>query len=117
VNGHIILADESAIIPRIGQIQNAQLIYGSRTITTTLEVIDSEFPFIIGMDIFHQLGLSITGFVQPSDDAQLLPEPREDSKPSLIPGTTPEEELSEEFINAKKELMAALDSYLQENAA
>jgi len=68
------------------------MIYGNRVVSSTLEVIEQSYPFIIGMDLFHEFGLGIVGLVNPGDDATTLPEPEKDLKPSLVPGEQPEEE-------------------------
>ena len=92
------------------------MIYGNRVVSSTLEVIEQSYPFIIGMDLFHEFGLGIVGLVNPGDDATTLPEPEKDLKPSLVPGEQPEEESTAEFIKAKEQFMAKIQQHLDENA-
>ncbi|KAG0284399.1 hypothetical protein BGZ98_005935, partial [Dissophora globulifera] len=114
--GVIILADESKMIRRIGRTENVDLTYGDRVVSSTLEVIEQSYPFIIGMDLFHEFGLGIVGLVNPGDDTTTLSEPERDHKPSLIPGKQPDEESTAEFIKAKEQFMAGIKNALDDNA-
>ncbi|KAG0348048.1 hypothetical protein BGZ54_004724, partial [Gamsiella multidivaricata] len=116
VEGVIALADESQTIPRIGQTENIELQYGTRIVSAPMEVINQSYPFIIGMDLFHQFGFSISGFVNPGDDAMLLSEPEEDTKPSLIPSEQPPEEKTKAFQTAKQKFLERIAEYLKQNA-
>lgn len=117
VEGVITLADESITIPRIGRTDNIELTYGDRVVSASLEVLEQSYPFILGMDLFHELGLGISGLVNPGDDAKRLPEPEQDRKPSLIPRPQPVEELTAEFVDEKKRFLDSIRMALQGNAA
>jgi len=116
VPGLIALADENTTIPRIGHTENLQLQYGSCEVFAPFEVIEECHPFVIGIDLFHQLGLGITGLTNPGEDAALLPEPEEDRRPSITPGETPPEERTKEFQRKKDIFMAQIQSSLDQNA-
>jgi hypothetical protein len=116
VDGVFTLVEERKTIPRIGRTENIELMYGARIVSASLEVISQPYPFIIGMDLFHGLGFSISGLTNPGADVTTLPEPEEDHKPSLIPDQLPAEEKTEDFIKAKKEFMALIENHLRRNA-
>ncbi|KAF9344025.1 hypothetical protein BGX26_004902 [Mortierella sp. AD094] len=103
-------------MPRIGQTENIELHYDNRIVYAPLEVIGQSYPFIIGMDLFHEFGFSISGLNNPGDEATRLPEPTEDKKPLLIPGEIPKEEKTQQFIIDKRKFMAKIKSSLEENA-
>lgn len=116
VPGIIALADESATIPRIGHTENIQLRYGRCEVFAPFEVIEECYPFVIGIDLFHQLGFSVSGFTNPGDDATQLPEPDDDTRPALIPGVLPPEERTKEFQRKKAIFMAQIQDSLDKNA-
>lgn len=69
-----------------------ELQFNDRIVFAPFEIVEKCYPFIIGMDYLHQLGLCITCLANPGIEATQLPEPQEDQKPALLPGEIPKEE-------------------------
>lgn len=83
------------------------------SLMTSFEVFELNTPFVIGMDLFHRIGLSISGITDGREATKRLPLPIEDESPSLIPLQTPEEELSEAFKKKKKNFMISISAALE----
>jgi hypothetical protein len=115
VEGVITLVDQSITIPRTGRTDNIELQVGIHYVSAPLEVIDQQYPFTIGIDLFHRFGLGITGLPDPGADATTLPDPEPDHKPTLIPGVTPKEEKSAKFIKEKEKFLKDIEQALKEN--
>lgn len=115
-DGAITLADESQTIPRIGQTESIEIRYGSHIVSAPFEVLERCCPFIIGMDLFHELGLGISGLTDPGDDATRLPFPTPDSRPMLVPGEVPKEERSAAFIAFKTRFLSQIKDSLDRNS-
>lgn len=59
--------------------------YNERIVFAPFEIIEKCYPFIVGMNYFHQFELAITGLASPDNKAMLLPEPDEVKNPLIIP--------------------------------
>lgn len=116
IPGVITLADENQTIPRIGRTESIEVQYDDRIVFAPFEIIEKCYPFIIGMDYFHQFGLVISGLANPGDEATRLPEPEQDKKPSIVPGQIPDEEKTSQFIEAKENFMKYIMASLERNA-
>lgn len=115
-DGTITLADESQTIPRIGQTESIEVRYGPHIVSAPFEVLEHCCPFIIGMDLFHELGLGISGLTDPGDDATRMPFPTSDSQPTLVPGEVPKEEQSAAFIAFKTQFLSEIKESLDHNS-
>ena len=80
------------------------------------EVIEQDHAITIGMDLFHHFGFNIVGLPDPELSTAKAPTPIEDEKPTLIPLSTPAIELTDTFIQEKKEFMKQIRARLQDNA-
>jgi hypothetical protein len=116
VEGVIILIDKSITIPRIGQTNNIELQCGNHIVSAPLEVIEQRYPFTIGIDLFHRLGLGITGLPNPADNTTLIPEPESDKKESLISDVTPDVEKKTQFKKEKHKFFRSIELNLRKNA-
>jgi transposase InsO family protein len=114
--GKVRLGDKNKFGDRIGETEPIEIRCNEHSILSGLEVFDLEFSFIIGMDIFHELGFSIGGISDGRENAERLPQPIPDEKPSLLPLTKPEEELTPQFIAEQKAFMKYIDEVLKGNA-
>ncbi|KAG0195837.1 hypothetical protein BGX28_000535, partial [Mortierella sp. GBA30] len=114
--GKIRLGDKNQFGDRTGETEPVEIRCNEHSIFTALEVFDLEFAFIIGMDIFHELGFSIGGISDGREDAHCLPPPIPDEKPSILPIETPAEELNPKFLAERKAFMHYIESTLQSNA-
>lgn len=110
------MADESQTIPHIGQTESIEIRYGPHIVSAPFEVLERCCPFIIGMDLFHELGLGISGLTDPGDDATRLPFPTPDSRPTLVPGEVPKEERSAAFIEFKTRFLSEIKESLDCNS-
>ena len=90
--------------------------YNKYVVGVPFEAIDNcTHDFIVGMDIFHKLGLGVSGLDFPGKDANTLLEPLEDVKPSLIPRLLPKEEKQAAFQKLKALFLAIVQQSLEEN--
>ena len=116
ISGQITLADTKSTTARVGQTESLEVTYNDQVIFAPFEVLNNcSHPFLIGMDLFHKLGLSISGLENPGKDATLLPEPIEDTKPSIVSGEVPEEEKQPAFLKVRKLFLAAIQESLEKN--
>ena len=109
VKGNIQLADASQTLPGVGRTECLEVEYNKHVVGVPFEIINNcSHDFIMGMDIFHKLGLGVSGLENLGKDANTLPEPMEDVKPSLIPGVIPEEEKHASFQKLKALFLATI---------
>jgi hypothetical protein len=113
--GKIELADKSTI-QRIGETESIEVGCGMNVLSAPYEVIVQEHAITIGMDLFHHFGFNIVGLPDPELSTAKAPTPVEDEKPTLIPLSKPAIELTDTFIQEKKEFMKQIRVRLQENA-
>ncbi|KAF9969728.1 hypothetical protein BGZ75_002671, partial [Mortierella antarctica] len=112
VVGKVRLGDKNKFGDRIGETEPIEIRCNEHSILTGLEVFDLEFSFIIGMDIFHELGFSIGGISDGHENAHCLPQPVPDEKPSLLPLKKPEAELTAQFKAEQKAFMKYIEEVL-----
>ncbi|KAF9013011.1 hypothetical protein BGZ52_006929, partial [Haplosporangium bisporale] len=68
------------------------------------------------MDLFHELGLGISGLSDPGDTAACLPFPTSDLRPTLVPSEVPKEEQSAAFIAFKTRFLSEIEESLHRNS-
>lgn len=103
-------------MPRIGRTDSLEIEYNEQIVCAPFEVINNCcHSFLVGMDLFHRLSLSISGLENPNKDATLLLEPNEVTKPSIVPDKVPAEENLLEFINIRKLFLAMIQDSLEKN--
>ncbi|GJJ71586.1 hypothetical protein EMPS_03936 [Entomortierella parvispora] len=68
------------------------------------------------MDLFNKLGFSIGGIADGRANAQTLPTPTPDEKPSVLPLETPIEELTDKFKELKAQFMSEIQDSIKDNA-
>src|ERR1700744_640662 len=111
--GHIQLADKS-VRPHIGETEHVEISYNNHMLSVPLEVMKQQHVLTIGMDLFHLIGLNITGLA----DVELshhTEEPEEDVKPTMKPDMTPNEENTESFKKQKAKFMDLISPALAAN--
>ena len=108
------MADKS-ICTRIGETEHIEISYLNNMISTSFEVMQQQHVLTIGMDLFHIIGLNITGLAEIEDLSCQVPEPEEDVKPTLRPDVVPEEEKTASFIQQKELFMKNINSALEVN--
>jgi hypothetical protein len=113
--GTISLGDKNLAVERKGETEPLTIICNDHTVCTPFEILDLELPFVIGMDIFHNLGFSIGGISVGQDKATRLPEPIEDEHPPDMPLETPAVELTEAYQTEHNQFMAFIDHALLRN--
>jgi hypothetical protein len=99
----------------MGQTNNIAFECNKRSLMASFEVFELKHAFVIGMDLLHRLGISISGIEDGRDSAQLLPLPIPDNKPSVRPLVTPKEELTAEFKKNKADFMSFIGTALKDN--
>jgi len=79
-----------------------QIECNEHTLLTSFEVLELQYPFVIGMDLFCKLGFAIGGIADGRADAHLLPNSIPDQKPGILPIKTAAEELTDSLKQEKK---------------
>jgi len=115
VSGNIFLGHKEMHVARMGRTDDIAFECNKRSIMASFEVFELKTAFVIGMDLLHRLGIAMSGIEDGRDSAQRLPPPIPDEKPSIVPLTTPEEELTSGFIEAKAAFMSFIKTALEEN--
>jgi len=79
-----------------------QIECNEHTLLTSFEVLELQYPFVIGMDLFCKLGFAIGRIADGRADAHLLPNSIPDQKPGILPIKTAAEELTDSLKQEKK---------------
>ena len=113
--GNIYLGHKRTHVARVGRTEDISIECNGHSLMTSFEVFELNMPFVIGMDLFHRIGLSISGIADGREATKRLPPPIEDEPPSLLPLQTPEGELTDEFKEEKKNFMISISAALEAN--
>lgn len=111
--GHIQLADKS-VHPCMGETEHVEISYNNHMLSVPLEVMKQQHVLTIGMDLFHLIGLNITGLAN-VELSCWTEEPEEDVKPTMKPDVIPDEENTESFKKQKKTFMDFISPSLATN--
>jgi transposase InsO family protein len=114
-HGHIQNCHKETIHDRFGKTEPITIWCNNHSILTTFEIFDLPIDFIIGMDIFHDLGYSIAGINDGHEQTSTLSPPIPDNTPMVTPLRTPDIELTPEFIKDKEVFLKAIQNALNEN--
>jgi hypothetical protein len=115
-NGNIFLGHKKMHVARTGYTDDITIECNNHTIMANFEVFELKHPFVIGLDLMNRIGLSIAGIDDGRDSAQRLPPPKDDEIPSILPLTTPKEELTKEFAKEKSNFLLTIADALQANS-
>lgn len=113
--GNIFLGHKGTHVARTGETEQIEIECNEHTLLTSFEILELSHPFIIGMDLFCKLGLSIGGITDGRANAHLLPEPMPDRKPGVLPLETPSEELTDSFKQEKNNFLEFIHEALSAN--
>lgn len=97
--GHIQLADKS-VHPHMGETEHIKISYNNNVLSVLFEVLKQLHVLTIGMDLFHLMGLNITGLADLELSHQ-IEDPEEDLKPSMKSDAIHEAEITESFKHKK----------------
>ncbi|KAG0250028.1 hypothetical protein BGZ95_007336, partial [Linnemannia exigua] len=115
VNGNIYLGHKKMHVARMGCTEDIHIECNGRSIMAPFEVFELQHDFVLGLAILPRLNISITGIEDGRDSAQRLPPPIPDEIPPILPLTTPEEELTNNYKREKVEFMLSIKDALAAN--
>ncbi|KAF9153034.1 hypothetical protein DFQ26_000697 [Actinomortierella ambigua] len=115
VQGTVSLAQEGVTIPRIGLVHDVELHHGCHIVSAPFEVLLCHYPFIIGIDLFHKLGLSISGIDIPQPDHSSLFDCEIEGAPSSCPTSLPDDDVDPDKRELIRRGMQAIEPLLRDN--
>ncbi|GJJ75097.1 hypothetical protein EMPS_07455 [Entomortierella parvispora] len=114
--GNIFLGHKKMHVARTGVTEHIEVECNEHSLLASFELFDLQYPFVIGMDLFNKLGFSIGGIADGRANAQTLPTPTPDEKPSVLPLETPIEELTDKLKKLKAQFMSEIQDSIKDNA-